>query len=286
MAATSYHGNRSMNSDRALDSIKVRQRAWALRAGLKTDARGYCACDDDNVFGGLSAGARTDFEQGDGDELGGKIRALHSSSALACNWFDYWRGRDLSPLTRAFGVAAPFTSLSLEQKLHTGLGGIGPNLDVLLTCADGTLFGIESKFTEPYKSSRLKTFLKRRYLIEGRHLWTERGLPGCQTVADALGRGKHEFAVLDVAQLLKHMLGLAHTAKPWKLCCLWFDVPGTTSTRHHEELDRFTGKIGDDALRFVALTYQELLPRMVGHIGLEHAEYVSYLRDRYINPVA
>lgn len=113
--------------------IKACQRAWATRTGQTYDADGYCMCVDDNILQGLSSGARKDFESGDGTELGkngerGKILALHSSSALACNWFDYWRGRDLKPLSRAFGVPARFSTLALEQKFPTGLGDIGPNL--------------------------------------------------------------------------------------------------------------------------------------------------------------
>ena len=107
--------------------IKIRQRAWAARNGLGFDADGYCACADDNIFRGLSPGARKDFESGDGSELGkkgkrGKIQALHSSSALACNWFDYWRGRDLQTLSRAFGVPIGFSTLAIERKFPTGLG--------------------------------------------------------------------------------------------------------------------------------------------------------------------
>src|SRR5713226_2403539 len=94
-------------SDRNM--IKAHQRAWAAKKGLTFAVDGYCACVDDNIFQGLSLGARRDFERGDGTELGkgsrrGKIQALHSSSALACNWFDYWRGRDLGPLSRVFGL--------------------------------------------------------------------------------------------------------------------------------------------------------------------------------------
>src|SRR5208282_586444 len=88
------------------DIIKAHQRAWATRNGRWFDADGYCGCVDDNIFRGLSLAARKDFKNGDGAELGkegvrGKIQALHSTSALACNWFDYWRHRDLGPLSRA-----------------------------------------------------------------------------------------------------------------------------------------------------------------------------------------
>jgi hypothetical protein len=104
------------------DIIATRQRAWATRNGRWFDEDGYCACADDNVFRGLSLGARQDFENGDRAELGkngrrGKIQALHSSSALACNWFDYWRGRDLQPLSQAFGVTAGFSKLAVGTEV-------------------------------------------------------------------------------------------------------------------------------------------------------------------------
>ena len=207
-------------SDSTVEIIKARQRNWAARIGLTPDAAGYCSCADDNIFRGLSPDARSDFQGGDGTELGnvgkrGKIQALHSSSALACNWFDYWRGRSLVPLSRAFNPSTPFCEfVGLEQKFSTRLGGIGPNLDVILKCLDGTLFAIESKFTEPYTESALKTVLKPKYFEAGRALWTEAGLSGCQGVAERLRTGPHNFKVLDVAQLLKHMLALALTDSP------------------------------------------------------------------------
>ena|SRR5437879_1670820 len=280
---------RTQLSDR--DMIKARQRAWATRKGLTFDADSYCTCVDDNIFQGLSPGARTDFESGDGAELGksggrGKIQALHSSSALACNWFDYWRGRDLQPLSRAFGVPFRFSTLALEQKkFPTGLGGIGPNLDVLLTCGDGTPFAIESKFTEPYTKSKGKTYLKPEYFHDGRSLWTEAGLPGCQAVAEALRGQQDDFHnVLDVAQLLKHMLALALSGHHWSLCCLWFEVPGSLADQHRQELTVFTAAahIGTDAAHFSALTYQELFARMVPFVGQDDSEYIAYLRERYV----
>lgn len=267
------------------DIIKARQRAWAIRKALTFDADGYCACVDDNLFRGLSPVARREFESGDGAELGkdggrGKLQALHSSSALACNWFDYWRTRDLQPLSRAFGVPAGFSTLALEQKVPTGLGRIPPNLDVFLMGGDGTVFAIESKFTEPYTKSTGKTYLKPAYFPDGRSLWAEAGLPGCQTVAEALRTERHEFELLDVAQLLKHTLALARRfGDRWSLCCLWFEVPGSVASLHRQELTDFAAQI---AAHFSALTYQELFVRMSALVGQEDSEYMAYLRDRYV----
>jgi hypothetical protein len=205
-----------------LNTIRARQRAWAERNGRALDKDGYCTCADDNIFERLSDAARKDFDRADGGELGrqgkrGKIRAVHSSSALACNVFDYWRQRDLEPLSRAFGVSRPFRELALEQKLSTGVGSKA-NLDVLLTADDGSLFAIESKFAESYSKSKLKTFLKPKYFHNKRGLWAAAGLPGCQVVAKSLPTASHGFSVLDVAQLLKHMLALARKGSQWSLC--------------------------------------------------------------------
>jgi hypothetical protein len=276
-----------VNAGSTLESVKTHLRSWAIRNGRTIDNNGYCTSVDANLFGGLSAAARHDFERGDGSELGkngrrGKLQALHSSSALAYNWFDYWRSRDLGALSRAFGVPNSFCELKLEQKFSTRLGGIGPNVDVVLKCADGTLFGIECKFTEPYNPSKTKTFLKPKYFHDGHCLWSEAGLPGCQSVAEAVRNGAHSFKILDVAQLLKHMLALALTGQPWFLCCLWFEAPGPIAERHRNELNDFALLIGSDAAHFSALTYQELFAQMVPFVEKQHSEYICYLRDRYI----
>ena len=270
-----------------LDIIKARQQAWAQRSGRALDQDGYCACADDNMFQPLSGDARNDFERGGGGALGtpdsrGKIQAVHSSSALACNWFDYWRDRDFGVLSTAFEVPDPFVTLRLEAHVPTGMRGADANLDVLLTTADGSLFAIESKFTEPYTPAAAKSVLKSQYFAQNRSRWTEVGLPGCQVVADRLRTGQHDFAVLDVAQLLRHMLALARTGTRWTLCCLWYDMSGTVADTHRADLHTFTEQIGSDAAHFTALTYQELFVRMEQLVGVEHAGYMTYLRERYV----
>ena len=267
------------------DTIKRRQSEWAARAGRTLTDNGYCGCDDDNLYRGLSENARREFGKGGGQELGGKLRAAHSSAALACNWFDYWRDRDFGVLSEAFGVPSPFVSLRLEAKLPTGMRGADANLDVMLTAADGSLFGIESKFAEPYAPSPTKTRLKPQYFSQNRAVWADAGVSRCQAIAEQLRTGTHDFAVLDVAQLLTHMLALARTGNRWTLCCLWYAVPGAVADQHRVELQRFTAALGSDAQHFTALTYQELFARMEPLVRAEHAEYIDYLRDRYIPAV-
>ena len=210
-----------------VDLIKKRQQAWAHRRQHTLDKDGYCGCADDNIYQGVSEAARNDLTRGGGGELGaegerGKFQATHSSSALACNWFDYWRERDFGVLSAAFDVPTPFVTLRLEAHVPTGMRGADANLDVLLTTADGWLFAIESKFTEPYAPAA-KPVLKPQYFSHNRSRWSDVGLAGCQIVAEQVRIGQHGFRVLDVAQLLKHMLALGRTGNRWTLCALWYE---------------------------------------------------------------
>ena len=109
------------------------------------------------------------------------------------------------------------------------------------------------------------------------------GLPSCQAVAEALRTERHDFNLLDVAQLLKHMLALARRfGDRWSLSCLWFEVPVSIADRHRQELADFAAQIGADAAHFSALTYQELFARMAPFVGQDDSEYIAYLRDRYV----
>jgi hypothetical protein len=82
------------------------------------------------------------------------------------------------------------------------------------------------------------------------------------------------------------MLSLARTGHRWTLCCLWYEVPGPAAAAHRADLQKFASQIGHDAVHFRALTYQELFARMEPIAGPEHAEYMAYLRDRYLSEAA
>jgi len=129
----------------------------------------------------------------------------------------------------------------------------------------------------------LKIFLKPKYFDKGRKLWTAADLPACQSIAEALRVERHEFKVLDVAQLLKHMLALASNfGHQWSLCCLWFEVPGPLADKHRQELSDFAVRVANEG-KFLALTYQELFIRMVPCLRQMDSEYVTYLQDRYMH---
>lgn len=113
----------------------------------------------------------------------------------------------------------------------------------------------ESKFTEPFTKSKAKCFLKPKYFPGDHAPWADAGLPGCQMLAEGLRDGAVKFELLDAAQLLKHMLGLALSGHPWTLTCFWYSPGGSLSDLHARELAAFGERIGSDSSRFAALTY-------------------------------
>jgi hypothetical protein len=86
---------------------------------------------------------------------------------------------------------------------------------------------------------------------------------------------------LDVAQLLKHMLGLACHGEAWHLCCLWYRVDGLAGDQHKLDLESFSQQLGRDAGRFSSMTYQSLFSRMTASFGTGHADWASYMARRY-----
>ena len=99
--------------------VKARLREWAHANSIPIDESGYTLTLRDNLFIDLSPAARAEFAQGDGGELGtpgkrGKMQALHSSSALACNVFEHWRDRNASALV----WCAPSAGLHRQHRLR------------------------------------------------------------------------------------------------------------------------------------------------------------------------
>jgi len=269
----------------ALNSIKAQQRKWA--GGKNISPKGYCRKLQDNLFQKLDEDTRHDFEEADGGELYGKMNAVHSSSALACNFFDYWRGaEDSSPLAEALEFHAKIHNLEFEGKFNNGVSRIPPNLDVVLTRPDQTILAIESKFTEPFSGSNNKNHLKQAYFSGGKKRWSELGLSGCQKLAKELGQ-EHCYEHLDAAQLLKHMLGLANCEKDWTLLYLWFNPGGPEAECHREEIEQFIdevsrdgGKVGGGGV-IRAMTYQDLFKSMSENLDGKHEAYRKYLEERY-----
>jgi hypothetical protein len=193
--------------------ISKRQIDWARSKGLKPDIRGYLPQVDANLFAILSADTEKAFRVAGGNELTdgpdgrAKMRALHSSSALVCNVFEHWRTNPAA-VSRAFAIPHTIAKIQFEAKLHTGLGGTPPTLDLLLVASEKLAWGVESKFTEPFQSKPKKNLFSSSYFKVAGGLWNSRGLPRCEALVRSLHAGQIAFFYLDAAQLLKHTLGI------------------------------------------------------------------------------
>ena len=264
------------------DIIKDAQKAWAKSKGISFDSRGYVHDVEVNLWKPLSCRARNAFERGAGSEPKKHMRALHSSSALAANFFDYWTYWDKTLLLCALGIDADSVkSLDFEAQFPTGLGGTPPHLDVAIRLNSGFVIAIECKFTEfLQRSSRGKPKFKSSYFPPYGGLWANAELPECQTLAEELYENPRPFEFLDPGQLLKHALGLAtQFGSRFSLYYLYYDCPGDRAEKHRKEITRFSDRVGDE-IRFKALTYQEVYNRLRVSEQVE-PEYLNYLRARY-----
>lgn len=265
------------------DIIKDAQKDWARSNGISFGQKRRVYDVKDNFWKRtLSDRAQDAFGRGAGSELKGKMRSLHSSSALAANFFDYWTYRDKTTLLWALGINANnVESLDFEAKFPTGLGGTPPHLDVAITRDSGFVIAIECKFTEPLeRCTKGKGEFAESYFRCPGGLWTQKGLPKCQRLAEELCDKCVKFEYLEPGQLLKHALGLAtQLDDQFSLYYLYYDGTRDRSEAHKREIDHFADRVGDE-IRFKALTYQEVYNRLRVSEQVE-PEYLNYLRARY-----
>jgi hypothetical protein len=271
-----------------LSSLKNAQRAWAVRTGRTVDAAGYVPDLSANTIVPLCEESLREFALGSGGELNAgrrgappKLLATHSSAALACNAFEYWRPQQYWRIVE-LALALPSRIVSFQYEAHfpTGLEGKPPNLDVLLALFDGSVCAIESKFTEPFRSRSSFAALKEKYFPNQQPIWTERGLPACGELAMALRSGEISFRRLDATQLLKHALGLKASGRPFALAYMWLDMDTAGADEHREDIERFSRCVGSE-LAFRAISYQQFLKELRLYAGTCHDRFFDYFEDRY-----
>ena len=245
-------GQDPSTGDRARQAIRQRFQEIAAET---LDDHGYATRPEANLLPGVRLDdVRADLEQGSGNELEGKFRAPHSSSALAVNVFGPWR---LRPETLPLLGRSGFSALRFERQCPTGLGGIPPNLDLLVE-GPAAAIGIESKFLEilvPKKPKFAETY-RRDTLPQMEPSWA--------ALMDALKAGPEQY--LDAAQLVRHYLGLRNQPEfaGRKIVLLylfwepenWNEFP---EYRHHRaELEAFAERVEDSKVEFRWMSYPEL----------------------------
>jgi hypothetical protein len=265
-----------------LNEIIDSQVVWADTHGIPHRGSNMCQAVGDNLFVAMNADTAAEFGTGAGDELGtddapGSMASLRSSSALAVNVFDAWRGDDLAPLASLLGADRLANRLRFEAQHPTGLGGIPPHLDVVIDSEGGSPLAIESKFTEIYSPAH-NGFRESYFQKLG--LWY--GFDHVRDIAIAVADGSEKFEHLGVAQLIKHALGLknAHGPRGFRLLYLWYEWPSAIADAHVDELSRFA-RVARLDFEIESLTYQEMFQRLQNVDEPQHG-YLSYLRDRYL----
>lgn len=275
-----------MKVKKAFDYICSRQMDWARESGIKVD-KGYTLSLADNLFQPMLETTRREFQAGKGSELGGdnergKMQALHSSSALVVNFFEYWRKRGgIDKIARACGAGYPLTEMRFEVTYTNPVGRVPPHLDLELCGTKGCKpLAVESKFTETY-SRKTRRELSPVY-IKNKEAWE--GLAGCEELALRIVEeqaGKSSFQYLDAPQLLKHILGLKNKygCGGFTLLYLWYEVDSSEAQQHRKEIAEFQSYLKDE-IDFRVLTYQELFSGVLEIKGVDE-DYIRYLQNRY-----
>jgi hypothetical protein len=270
----------------AAEYIAEYQLKWAAQRKISCEGS-YTKKVEDNIFNHeLHPDTRREYERGKGHELEGiraHMKALHSSSALVVNVFDYWHRRNrIQDIAKVCGAEGVISGMEFE-KIHPikGVAKTPPHLDIEF--AGPMPLSIESKFTETYhrqtrrdnKDTHLDKYLKHR------EIWN--GISKLRTLAESIVRRsgvRTDFEYLDVPQLIKHILGLKSSyGGSFCLLYLWYKVNSPEATRHEEELARFSASIKDE-INFRTMTYQDLFNR-IRHLPDVDSTYIEYLEQRY-----
>lgn len=238
----------------SLTNLIAHQKKWAAANGLAHNENGYLSAIEENLFQAMNNSTRQSFIDGSGGELEdsssspAKMKALYSSSALAVNVFDYWVSRDKTTLSNAMNLGDAILRIQFEEKFPTGLKGTPPNLDIVLELSGGHVVGIESKFSEwlTPKSASEKPFAP-SYFRGNTRMWDKNGLSKTQLLAEDIAAGKKSFWYLDVAQLLKHSLGLSNRlGRNFSLHYMYYQWPGAESIDHVQEIKKFSSFVGSE----------------------------------------
>ncbi|MEX1093422.1 MAG: hypothetical protein WEF28_09720 [Acidimicrobiia bacterium] len=265
-----------MNSDEHR-WITESQRRFVLDNGAVLDRRGWAENYQDNLFVPLHPESLNDFvacSEVSDDGRGKRICAPHSSTALAVNTFDWWRGRSLNAIRHALGVDIE-RFVGFEQPHDFGLGRPSQP-DVEFTASDGSAVAIEVKLREPY-GSVTNPFADKYFETEG--LWS--GLPNLRELAELIRfDDETNFTTLHAAQLIKHALGLRQSyGDDFTLVYYWQYLPSEIGEQHKAELLTFDAVARND-FTFTAITVDHLMESFV--TDRESMAWFEYMTKRYV----
>ena len=285
----------------AHDYILSKQIQWAYRnnimlIGSKVNRgrKAYTQKFDDNLFESLMPGTEKNFKKADGGELTGnlypcKMQAVHSSSALGVNIFQYWKRKKQFPAIAAacrFCSAGNTSSQDINFEVKYPISGKfsrSPNIDVVINNSSESrfkVFAIECKFSEAYYS-RTHSGVSPKYIGLNK-VWNN--MPNLLNLAKEISPDYNRFTRLHPAQLIKHILGLKEKfdKNKFRLLYLWYDTIGPESAKHHKEIEEFTKITKADGIYFHAMSYQDLIIKLAKNYRETHRDYIDYITGRYL----
>lgn len=317
------------------DFIKVKQRIWAKKRKISlvnskgnkgepncTQEYNYTQDIKENLYIPLSKESKEDFIKGNGNELKGKMRALHSSSALIVNVFEFLKvSNQFDILAKSLKIPSiAIESLSYEEKFKIILNRFSPNeekfkilsnrfspnIDICFKYKD-YITAIESKFTEPYQTSpqekkddqenqeekddqKEKESFPKEYL-NNFSMWKE--IPNINKLADDIFKKNKEFKYADAPQLIKHILGLLSNKdgnkKKFRLVYLWYDGFEEEGYNHSCEIKELRDIFKSDNINFQSITWQEVIIKLFKSYDIKDvskiykaSEYKNYITERYL----
>jgi hypothetical protein len=245
------------------------------------DKKGYVSEAGQNLIEGVRLeDFEADLRLGDGNEMNGKFRAAHSSSALAVNTFAPFK-------TNAAALRLPgggdFANLNFERKCPHGLvGRRSPNLDVLTDGPNGVI-AIESKCLEHLSPHKAKFAQAYEDQIKG-----ERRQTVWFREMQQLVKEPSTYRWLDAAQLVKHAFGVAYTfgETPAALLYIFWEPSNPEAypifSQHRAEVNRLAASVVGSKPEFVAMSYPELWTSWDAHTEPKWLRaHVGRLRARY-----
>lgn len=248
---------------------------------VQLNKNGYTLEMEENLISGVRpVDFVSDLLQGDGNELGGKFRAAHSSSALAVNTFAPFKA---DPGALRLPGGDRFTGLSFERKCPHGLRGTSPNLDLIAEYLGG-IVAVESKCLEPLSVHRPE-FAPAYF----RGITDSRRETGWFAEMVRLSLNPSAYRWLDAGQLIKHSLGISHTFRnrPATLLYLFWEPLNPDAhpvfEEHRQEIRQFAHAVnGNGGPVFTALSYPDLWASWEqGGLPSGLKEHLGRLRMRY-----
>jgi hypothetical protein len=243
------------------------------------NSKGYVYANKDNLINGINETLfYNDLSKGSGNELASKFNALYSSAALAVNNFAIVKKHQG---VYSFNDYKTFQKSEFERKFPTGLKGTPPNLDFALE-NDDAVIAFESKYLElldakiaQFKDAYCEDNLK--YLNK---FWF-----------DLIARYRGKKSHLDVAQLIKHSIGLINynSSEPKKKIILVYiywtpknidQLQLEEYTKHSEELLKFSNELKKQKdIEFISLSYSQFWDKYYN--DKQFNDHFNKVKERY-----